>query len=59
VVMRSRGYLGKVRYREDLMLFRDATQRIPDLQPNAPADSCVHFVEDERRDIVHFRQNGF
>jgi len=47
VVMRARGDLREVSDREDLMVRRDPTHRLTDLESDAATNTCVDLVEDE------------
>jgi hypothetical protein len=58
MVMRARGDLRQVRDREDLMVLRDAAQRIANLKANASTDARVNLVEDEGGNPIESRENG-
>src|SRR6266508_2382744 len=45
MVVRAGGYLRQMRDCEHLVMFRDASKRVPHLESNLPANSRVNLVE--------------
>src|SRR5438874_12539322 len=57
VMVCARGDLRQVGDREDLVLFRNSTQRVANLQSNPAPNAGIDLVKDKGRHPIHARQD--